>query len=456
MSDQTPREKLAEQFPVYPDPLGRMLLYDGGFRIRDGAVTADGSGQIWFDLEPSPAVRFVQRRDEFVPGFTHGSRLQFPVELTGPLRSASLIEEAPGDDPIPGQVSKTTGYVESVLGLAASTTRSFDSVETFVINLRHRAPVKIAGRGAIVIEAAGWRVSLWENQPRQEVAGRLADSRGYAVTHTARFRRTDGGPFNLETFEAFLEPLLRVIAFTQGGLVGIALPTAFDPTREPVWASWMVTKASRWAEPNTWCDQVHGVTELGQIAERWIGLEQSSDRWSSILQRLVGLRADSRSDADSHIDSRVVLAAAALDLLVWAIHHNVEPLTLPADTMKFAKLPFHERVRRALDRAHIPTSIPAEYAAISAWAKPMLSSNDPNDGVQAAALTRNKVVHPNRKGDVAWPSGQVLLEALRLTYEYTDLLLLQLLGYAGSYGSQLLFGRMSGDVRPVPWAEMAE
>ena len=47
----------------------------------------------------------------------------------------------------------------------------------------------------------------------------------------------------------------------------------------------------------------------------------------------------------------------------------------------------------------------------------------------------NRIVHPPKRMDDDWPDGPVLLECWQLVMEYTELVLLRLLGYQGFRGT---------------------
>ena len=95
----------------------------------------------------------------------------------------------------------------------------------------------------------------------------------------------------------------------------------------------------------------------------------------------------------------------------------------------------------------IPYQIPASLPVISALAV----SEDFDDALEAIVRIRNKKVHPPKNHAVWRHFDEALFESWKLGLWYTELFLLRLFNYNGTYANRLT-QKIAGQVENVPWA----
>jgi hypothetical protein len=168
----------------------------------------------------------------------------------------------------------------------------------------------------------------------------------------------------------------------------------------------------------SWFDHDHP----GALADVFAGMWP---RWADpagrqILQAAVALLVD--STAEVNLESRIVLAQAALERLAW------QRLVIEGtwSRRKFKGTDAADKLRGLLAACGASAALPPAFTALAAT--PGLGS--PADGPAFVVNVRNATVHPPRSGSHFLPSPAVVA-AWRLAVEYEHRALLAWLGYRG-------------------------
>lgn len=431
------------------DPLARVVLYTGDLEVQDPEADRSwsGHGEIWFDLQPTPAVRCQIGGKEFPTSSPFDIPTHVLVKLVGEASSPlETRETVPGLQP--GE--RWSSSPVSVVGVSgvASEGESLIWVDVDIVNLRLTLPNLVLGRRFLMSQPGEWSVAMWDMSQNSDWLMSVENARGYARTHRARFQRVDGAPFSAEAYERFAATFGRALAFAQGGYAGLVLPTGVDRSGDVAWRRWTGSKSAPWSAADTWCDERACLLAFGEIVQGFVDLEGRNPVWEPTLQRTMSMLSDARLQNGPHLDSRVLLAVAAVELVAWAID------TEQGLHAGYADLDLHKRIRHALQWAGIPVALPAHYNAIRTYVVGRSGPSTP-DVAHALASARNAIVHaPKPQQGAAWPGSDALIEAWYLACWCADLLVLRLSGYQGDYANVTRAGpRWKGEVEPVPWTK---
>jgi hypothetical protein len=130
-------------------------------------------------------------------------------------------------------------------------------------------------------------------------------------------------------------------------------------------------------------------------------------------------------------------------------------LTIEQDWLRLQEaeeMSAESKLRLLLRWANVPTELPARLKALKTFA----GGGTDVDGPAAIARVRNRIVHPPKKRDGHWPSGEQVIQAWQLALEYAELVVLRVVGYDGNFGTRVYEGgRWEGDTQRVPWARDA-
>jgi hypothetical protein len=299
-------------------------------------------------------------------------------------------------------------------------------------------------RGRVVYETADWTVTL-DQVPNDtgDMFKLLNPTRGYGLTHVGRVVRRDGQVFDLQDAEDVLRALGLLFTFTRGIRVTPVLRVGYGiDDRQKCW-DWTAYNMDPWAPQYNW--HASGAKLLGPTLDAV--LQRLRDPvWEQPLTRAVKWYVEAY-DMPLGSDTGIVFVQVALELLAWTL------LIEEAKAISrkgFENLPAADRIRLMLARCGIPLEIPASCAELTRVAK----QQKWQDGPQAFTEVRNALVHatPAKRAKLGGINGGAWHDVWNLGMWYTELTLLRVLGYNGTYGNRLRSGRWAGQVEPVPWA----
>ena len=292
--------------------------------------------------------------------------------------------------------------------------------------------------------------------------------REYGVTHNSRLwrEREDGLPdsFSFDDAEPVLEAVSLYASLVRGGMVGLALPVGYkdkeslierwhvstvdsgcypDPHRPwplPGWYQLFRPPGYENPHPGTWLAPL-----FESFAARFLHDEPESRRfWQDLLRELVY----TYTDAETHDKERAVVSACtALEMLDWSILVVQEKWLTgyrhpDRGRGAYERLTAADRLRLLLKWAGLSTEIPGHMSKMLSRAA---QSNGNVDTAELISWTRNRVVHPDKHDQLA---DGMAAESCVVAIWYTELVMLELLGYEGYYRNRL----NKEVVERVPWA----
>ena len=319
----------------------------------------------------------------------------------------------------------------------------FFSPEDYV--LRTDEHTEIRG-GRVTLKADGWVITIAATGRTNELEERLEAHGGYVITHMGQIVREDGAVFNSDQLDDLLTCLHHFLSFTLGCWAGLALPVGFDNDGNRVFEQWGIRRVANgpWNAIGSWFDRHHG-DFLSQVFPGFLSRWQDAT-WRQTLASAVYwyLEACDHSIGVG-VDTGVILAQTALELLSWTYCVRDRALLLPETFEKPGALKASDKLRMLISNLGIPREIPS---ILSRLCNP--SEGKWHDSLHAMTDIRNSIVHPDKKARV---TDDLYYQAYQLSVWYLDLVLLHLCGHGGHYANRLNAStRWEGEVELVPWS----
>ncbi|MFA6013382.1 MAG: hypothetical protein WC799_25550 [Desulfobacteraceae bacterium] len=314
----------------------------------------------------------------------------------------------------------------------------FISKDAVIINTKGGG---FARREAIILEHNGYEVVIIETIDTKLTMELLKQRGGRAITHTGSIRKLDDSLLTSNEAIELLFILSQFLSFSMVSWTSPILPVAYDASRVRVWESWGIRKINSWKRHQSWLDDHHAETLTSVFkgfAELW-----NDATWSETLKASVYWYVFSNMRV-ANVDGSIILAQAALERIAW-VYLTEHIKTHSKTTAK--KLKTAQKVTEVLNDCKIPVTLPSNYTRLAAYA----AEFEYADGPQTITSIRNNLVHPvnKAKGSGVIMDG-VYHEALNLYMWYIELVLLNLMGFSGSYSSRIT-SNMVGQVEKVPW-----
>jgi hypothetical protein len=289
------------------------------------------------------------------------------------------------------------------------------------------------------VESCGWHLTIDERRDLAE-AKTLADEldEQYLVTHVGDLRRADGAPFDAATATDVLFAWQLAMSFALGRWVAPAVPVGFDACGR-VWEQWAPWRCDVLRGSPSWWD-THTADDLADFVRAFLRAFLDPGRRDEV--RLTAMHAISANHSGTTAEAKVMLAQAGLEYLGWV--RLVLSGRTPRD--RYKAMSAAERLRILIADAGIPVDVPDGLPGLVD-----LAASKGLDGPSAAAWVRNRLVHPKDPGEPYRIEGLVW-QAAELLLEYSELLLLQGLGYQGRFLRRYPPYRWAHDSQLVPWA----
>ncbi|MBI3939401.1 MAG: hypothetical protein HY315_01075 [Acidobacteria bacterium] len=275
-----------------------------------------------------------------------------------------------------------------------------------------------------------------------DLAKRAGRDAGFVVSHVGLWVPSSGA-MTVHDAEAVARMLHFWFGFLRGAWAGPLFPQGLA-NGQVVWRQFASWKLSESREVPTWLPQRKPI-DLSSLflgfVRRW-----NDPQWQGPLVSAISWFIEANSSRTA-LESRIVLAQVAIDLLAWV--HLVETERLHSRT-GFKRLSAADRIRVLLHRVGVPATVPDYFTHLSS-----LLQGDAFDGPGVITKVRNSLVHSggDRGGDSQVVSGIHLLECSQLALQYVELGLLAICGHNGHYARRGWRGWKGDDEIQVPWRQ---
>ena len=295
--------------------------------------------------------------------------------------------------------------------------------------------------GLVVLAACGWKITIAAIAQTDDHSKSLKTQGGYAITHVGKIERDDGTKFSSDRLADVVECLHYFLSFACGRWSAPAFIVGTNANGETVFERWGMGNNSdgAWSGTSSWFDSHHGEL-LSEVFPGFLALWQQPVWRTPIAHALYWYLGACDRRTGVGVDTGLILAQTALELLAWTVCVEDRRITPPA---KFGPHGLSAAAKLQLLTAtlKISTDIPPNCPVlISGLGQKWI------DSAEAITRIRNSLVHPSIK--TVMPDGSYF-EAWNLSLWYVDMVFLRLCGHSGNYANRLS-KRWAGAVEPVP------
>lgn len=430
-----------------PAPNADLALY------RGRGVLDDRSGDLLVRLTLSPRVRVVF---DFKEPDTHALRRIFNVNSTDGA-ALTLMESGTAVRVLltkwGGDV--TTGTPTDAVTIGHPAAR-LHSVVFHLLNYMadiggepledSNDELDMVWAGRQVLLAGNWKVTIDARREHRAIVETLKRDGGYGFTHVGCVERTDGMAFTVPEARNMLWAIQGLLSFARGSWTAPMLPVGYGRDGGAAWREWGEPRCSEWYVPISWLDR-HRQHRLADVAPGYFDRWLRGGCWQESVWRAVGFYLEANASGGRNpgmLDTRIILAQAALELLAWVLvydgcQQSVGQEAKPPGTAA-------DRIAALLHRAGITPAAPSGLPAFASFAQAMNA-----DAPLAATQLRNRLTHPRRRHGQYSADLEVLLDCWRLVMWWLELVLLHEFGYSGEYITRLRGGGWPRRER-TPWA----
>lgn len=302
--------------------------------------------------------------------------------------------------------------------------------------------------GRWVHQTSGWKITLDVRPDYQRVWRDLHQTDVYVMTHVMEVCRTDGSHFTADEVDSVLTAMHVGVSFALGRWAAPMLSVGEDSGGCVAWEQWGAAHCdpARGSSDGWWYDQDH--QSLSDFLSLVIDAFADPDRLEPL--RFQMMYAISAMRSRDFVEPRIIMGTAGLEHLMW------ESLVLNGVLAKqqYKQGPAHELLRKVLLSAKIPVGIDPHLlpAAAQYAANVKMDENKDIDGADVVTWVRNRLVHPQESQKPVYRLDGLTRDAWLLARHYLVLLVLNSLGYNGSYRDLTRIRGWVGDVAEVPWA----
>ncbi len=249
--------------------------------------------------------------------------------------------------------------------------------------------------GRVVLKADGWIITIAATDRAKALEEKLNAQGGYVITYMGQIVREDGKTFTSEQLDELLTCLQYFLSFSLGCWAGAELPIGFDSSGNRVFERWGIgrTAAGHWKSYCSWFDRQHGEL-LSQVFPGFMSIWKRELWRKPLAHVLYWYLGAYKGGAGSGVDTGLILAQTALELLAWT-HCVQDRKIVSPKKFKPGGLSAAKKFRLLTSSLGIPEEIPHTLSALHGrpgkkW----------DDGMDAITKIRNSLVHPNSKLEV--------------------------------------------------------
>jgi hypothetical protein len=294
--------------------------------------------------------------------------------------------------------------------------------------------------GRLLFEGGGWTITVDQVHNADELLKELKNDGGFALTHTARVKRTSGVTFTSAELQALTETFTYFCWLCTETRCGPMLPVGFDSQGDARWARWNPTRTESFTQPWTWLDSSIHAGEAETLFPMFMG-RFADPYWRQVLTHAIAYLIE--AGRPSTIERAIIMAQVLLEAMSYS--WLVEERKLRTHD-GFEAHTAAENIRAMLRDMKVPVTIPKSLPALATTRS---KRGSPVDGPQALVLKRNEIIHRRRPAPVS--TYDPLIEAWRLGAWYSELVVLRVCGFNGHYRSRLNDNVWAGVVDAVPW-----
>ena len=281
------------------------------------------------------------------------------------------------------------------------------------------------------LDVSDWCLEITGVSNISDVVNTLRQNRGYGLTYTGVITHRGGIDFSVDEAKVLLESLRVFLSFARGGYCGLALITGKDKCGNDSWVRWGSRQVSDLNNGHSWSMTVGGDDILSGLFPKFWSLIDPKGIWRDSIFRTIDWYLRS-NESPPYVG--IILTQVALERLSSAV----------LDGKVYGSKTIEEALKK-LPGMESCLSIPDSREELR-----RLASG--RTGPHVLTDIRNDLVHP--KEGLESVSDLVHHEAWGLRQWYIEMMMLNKLGYQGSYVNRLAGWRgHDQSVLSVPWAK---
>ena len=414
-SDNPPRENNA---PIFLEDIS--ITHVNGQRLGEPCL-----GRVVLRLSPTIMLRI---ESDSLPMEILDHRPEMPLVIRIGARCDIRVFQL--DARFPGFTNQT---LKGALGLCTSpctvmqSDAEVQSVSFCVLNF-----LRFYGQTELVF--GDWRIAISEEPGLSENLKLLAQTGGYAVTHTGLLERCGSETFSVKEAEHILRVLRAFLSFARGSGCGLTLVEAIGPGGGKTIMEWGTQHAETWESgENTWLPRIGGGDILSQLFPGFWKL-CGDPGWNGILLTVIDWYVNS-NNSPFHVG--IILVQAALESLCYKI---------AGPNKENGKGRTGKYLSKSIHNIGLRTAIPASCRNLGDFFRNCCYVS--GDGPKAIVKLRNDLVHAEKKHG---SNAEAQIDALRLGQWYIEMILLKEFNYHSRYINRLALAEES-PFENVPWA----
>ena len=278
------------------------------------------------------------------------------------------------------------------------------------------------------LENENWCIEMTGVPRFHTIVDSLRSEGSFGFTYNGAITRPDGTDFSVEDVKALLEALRLFLSFARGGYCSLALVEGKDENGDQSWVRWGSHNVAVMGSENSWLRTLGGDDILAELFPRFLSLLESGRGWRDTVARTIDWYLQS-NESPPYVG--LILTQAALERLSYQVLGRKRPQRMIEKGL--------EELQGMESSISIPPSC-TELRSVGQW----------QSGPHALCDLRNDLVHPEQS--LAGLSDLVYHEAWNLGQWYIEMMLLNKLGYRGSYRNRLAsWNRRDEAIPHVPW-----
>jgi len=432
--------------PAYstPEPNVPIRLYEGSFEVEQDSGRVVVTGYVDLMWVPSPAIQIA-----FNTTSTDSTNRPDVFKLGLASLYLPRASRATRIDIITVRLFSDEYFAREWEPLCVGDGQNLTHMVLHLVNFPNTYGMDISNPdshckwlGRFVLGADGWKTTVDKVEHYSSLYKSLRSFGGYAITHTVKLEREDGGSFTADQADILLEDLRYFFSFANGCWTDTTLKVGFDENGTAIWEQWGRPQASSWRYVSSWFNDYKPEPLTRFWSDFYTRLH--NPLWDETLRRAIKWYLTANIGTSMY-EGDIILAQAGHELLAWTLFVAEGGLTFDG----FYKLPASDKLRLLLQRAQVPTKVPTSLQFLDK----LCHADKWVDGPDAVTQIRNKLVHPNPKNLQKLQNLSVndLQDARILSMWYLELTLLYILGYKDEYVSRLNYTTRTGQTEPVPW-----
>ncbi|MFE4140460.1 hypothetical protein ACFX4I_01135 [Peribacillus sp. YIM B13472] len=410
----------------------KFKIYEGNFKLLSESQVVQLYGIIEFYFYPKPTIRFLGETEK--------------VNIHTLMDEKDIILEVPGMLPTKASLDlvQNNHVAKGMVLYQLKDDKDFymDSYYLHVNNF-----VKYLGdnitrgdfhyRGGITIEYEDWKLNfqLRHDYKDKRIFSNLKDRNGHNITHIIKIEKKDGSKFKKSEVSEIEEIFVWVFTLCAGRHIGIPIKIGEDQEGEQ-YREFSVPLMSPFREVPNWFPKQKG-TVIESLFHN-LASKFNDEFIKRIIKETIHWYVETLNA--TFIENKTINSQIALEKLSFVLLTQQNPQII--SKTKFDKNNFQTNLETILDELSIKTVLSGELKKYS---------DGFDSGPHLLVKYRNHIAHPKRNTSIDSYSTHDKFLINQLGVYYTEMLLLNLIGYEGEFSNRLNFPSWEGIYDTLPW-----